>query len=376
MEPMTRERVFRVRDRILDNCQTWIFGLKKIQTELADAQFMSIPYTDKITDTKLLGQAHILLLGGTGTGKTDTLTALSKSIRAKHNRVQMTEDMMVPDITGGQELLKNLDGSHSVVFVPGEIFCNIFFADELSRARPKTVSAMVEALEERSVTPINKNVNFGSQAKRIEALPLFPISGDIEDVSGPRWFSGIFTQNPFGEEEGTFPMPQALWDRITICLEIPRPSFEDEIKIRVRNVVNKTIKPVTDLYEMDAASQFIFNLMRISVPANEYITRILRNTDPDPGVEKDTPALAEFVRTHIEIRKGGSPRVNFPLEAAARNYAFFAGDDVVKPEHVKAVASSVVTHRIKLVPKIRHKKDARDIFAQILEDTRVPQWKT
>ena len=375
MEPMTRERVFDVRDRILKNCQEWIFGLKGIQTKLVNAQFMRIPYTDKITDTKLLGQAHLLLLGGTGTGKTDTLTALCKSIRAKHNRVQATEDLMVSDITGGQELLQNLSGPPSIVFVPGEIFCHIFFVDELSRARPKTVGAMVEALEERSVTPINKKVNFGSKIQRKEALPLFPISGNIEDETGPRWFSGIFTQNPFGEEEGTYPMPQALWDRITICLEIPRPSFEDEMKIRARNVVNKTIKPVSDLYEMSAASQFIYDTTRLSPPADELITRILRNTDPDSAVEKDTPALAEFVGTHVELRKGGSPRVNFPLEAAACNEACFAGDDVVKPEHVRAVASSVIAHRIKLIPKIRHKTDARVVFAQILEDTKIPQWK-
>lgn len=376
MEPMTRERVFDVRDRILKNCTLWIFGLNQTLRLLIESQFMLIPYSDKITDTKLLGQPHILLLGGTGTGKTDSLTALSKSIRAKHNRVQGTEDLQVPDITGGQEIIKDSEDTPIVVYIPGAIFCNIFFADELSRIRPKTVGAMVEALEERSVTPSNKKVNLGYKIQYKEALPLFPISGDIEDETGPRWFSGIFTQNPFGEEEGTYPMPQALWDRITICLEIPRPSFEDEMRIRARNVVNKKIGPVTDLHEMLAGSQYIYDTMHLSPPADELITRILRNTDPNPDVEKDTPALAEFVQTHVEIRKGGSPRVNFPLEAAARNYAFFAGDEIIRPEHVRAVASSVVAHRLKLVSKIRHKKDARDVFAAILEDTKVPSWKT
>src|SRR3989338_10327266 len=120
MEPMTRERVFDVRDRILKNCQEWIFGLKGIQTKLVNAQFMRIPYTDKITDTKLLGQAHLLLLGGTGRGKTDSLTALSKSIRSRHNRIQGTEDLRVTDITGVPEILEDEEGRRKIVFMPGD----------------------------------------------------------------------------------------------------------------------------------------------------------------------------------------------------------------------------------------------------------------
>ncbi|OGN03843.1 MAG: hypothetical protein A2655_01105 [Candidatus Yanofskybacteria bacterium RIFCSPHIGHO2_01_FULL_43_42] len=375
-EPMTRERVFGVRDRILNNCMLWIFGIDTTLRLVVESQFMRIPYTDKITNMKLLGQAHLLLIGGTGRGKTDSLTALSKSITAKHNRIQGTEDLRVPDITGGPELLEDVSGHKTIVFEPGPIFCNILFVDENSRIHPKTMSAMIEAMEERSITPPNKKINFGSDVRYKGALPLFPISGDLDDEIGPRWFSCMFTQNPFGEEEGTFTTPQAMWDRLTICLEIPRPPLEAEMKIRACNVVNRKIEPVTDLHEMDAASQYVYNIMRLSDSADEYLTRILRNTDPDPGVEKDTLALAEYVRTHVEKEKGGSPRVNFHLEAAARTHAFFAGDEIVKPEHVKAVAPSVVAHRVKLVPKIRHKKDARDVFAEILENTKVPRWKT
>ena len=373
---MTREGVFGVRDRILNNCMLWIFGIDATLRLVVESQFMRIPYTDKITDMKLLGQAHLLLIGGTGRGKTDSLTALSKSIRAKHNRIQGTEDLRVPDITGQPEILEDIGGKRSIVFEPGPVFCNILFVDENSRIPPKTMGALVEAMEERSVTPPNKRVNFGSDVKYTKTLPLFPISGDLHDETGPRWFSCMFTQNPFGEEEGTDTTPQAIWDRITLCLEIPRPPLEAEMKIRARNVVNRKMEPVTDLIEMSAASQYIYDNMRFSEAADEYMTRILRNTDPDSSVEKDTPALAEFVRTHVEKEKGGSPRVNFHLEAAARTHAFFAGDEVVKPEHVKAVAPAVIAHRLKLVPKIRHKEDARDVFASILEDTAVPRWKT
>lgn len=373
---MTRERVFGVRDRILNNCMLWIFGIEQTLRLLVESQFMLIPYTDKITDTKLLGQAHLLLLGGTGRGKTDSLTALSKSIRARHNRIQGTEDLRVTDITGGPEILEDEEGRRKIVFMPGDIFCNILFVDENSRIPPKTMGAMVEGMEERSITPSNKRVNYGSTVRYSKVLPLFPISGDLDDEIGPRWFSCMFTQNPFGDEEGTFPTPQALWDRITLCLEIPRPPLEAEMRIRARNVVNRKIEPVTDLIEMLTASQYIYDHMKFSDSADEYLTRILRNTDPNPEVKKDTPALAEFVGTHVEKEKGGSPRVNFHLEAAARTHAFFAGDKIVKPEHVKAVAPSVVAHRLKLVPKIRHKKDARKVFADILEDTKVPRWKT
>src|SRR3989344_7884724 len=105
MEPMTRERVFGVRDRILNNCMLWIFGIEQTLRLLVESQFMLIPYTDKITDTKLLGQAHLLLLGGTGRGKTDSLTALSKSIKAKHSRIQGSPELKVADISGGYDIV-------------------------------------------------------------------------------------------------------------------------------------------------------------------------------------------------------------------------------------------------------------------------------
>lgn len=375
-EPMTRERVFGVRDRIIANIETILFGLEKTDKLVVEAQFIRIPYIDKVTDTILLGQAHLLLTGGTGIGKTALLTVLSKSIRAMHNRIQGTEDLRVSDITGGQEILEDIKGKRTIVFEPGPIFCNILFVDENTRIPPKTMGAMLEAMEERSITPPNKKVKLGDDIRFKSALPLFPISGEWADETRPKWFSCMFTQNPFGDEEGTFPTPQALWDRTTICHEIPRPSLKAEMKIRARNVVNKKIEPVTDLTEMLAASQFIYDTMRFSDSADEYLTRILRNTDPHPDVEKESPALAGFVGTHIEKRKGGSPRVNFHLEAAARTHAFFARDDIVKPEHVKAVAPSVVAHRLKLVAKLRDKKDVRDVFAQILEDTPIPRWTT
>jgi MoxR-like ATPase len=375
MEQMTRERVFDVRDRLFENCRKWIFGLEQTLSLLVNAQFMLVPYTDKITDTKLLGQAHLLLIGGTGRGKTDSLTSLSKSMRAKHNRIQGTPELKVSDILGGYDIMEDLEGKREVVFTPGDVFCNLLLVDENSRIPPKTISALIEAAEERSVTPPNKRVNLGSGVGYRQALPLYPISGDLTDDTGPRFFSVSLTQNPFGEEEGTYPTPQALWDRISLCIEIERPPFEEEMKISASNVVGKKIEPVTDLTEVLAAAQFIYDTMRFSKEARRYQNQVVRNTDPDITVVKDPVVLTDFVHSHVEKEKGASPRVHFHLEAAARVHAFFAGDDIVKPEHVKAVAPLVIAHRVKLVPKMRYKKDARSVFAEILEQTPMPRWK-
>ena len=202
----------------------------------------------------------------------------------------------------------------------------------------------------------------------MEALPLFPLSGDLKDLTGPRHFSVFLTQNPFEEEQGVYPTPQALWDRVTTCMELERPSLEDEMRISSKALVGRKISPVTNLYEIGAEAMFIYNTVsfREDSPAWMYKNMVIRNTDPNPKVEKSSARLAKYIEERIQRTKGASPRVQFHLEAAARVEAFFAGDDIVKPKHVKAVAPMVIPHRLKTK---RHKDDAREIFAEVLKQT-------
>ena len=379
MEPMTCERVFEIRDSLLAATSTWLLGLEKPATLYVNGQFMLVKYTDKITSTPMLGQAHFLLIGGTGRGKTDLAVSSSLAMKANFDRIQGDPDLRVSDILGGNEILEILKDGNShkeIAYVPGKIFNHILLVDENNRIPPKTISALLEGMEERSVTPRNNKVSFETMLSYKKILPLFPLSGDLNDSTGPRWFSVSLTQNPFGEEDGAYPTPQAQWDRITMTIELPRPSFEDEMKITSENVIGKKIEPVTDLYEMLAAAQYIYDKTKFNIKTQAYKVQLIRNTDPDPAVEKSSSKLAEFVTDHIELEKGASPRVEFHLEAAARVCAFFAGDTIVKPEHVKQMAPYVIAHRIKLVAKKRNRKgvNAKTVFEEIMAGTPLPRW--
>ncbi len=369
---MKAETVFGIRDSILRNCKEWIFGLDSVLEPLIEYHFGLIPYTDKITGMKLLGQIHFLFIGGPGKGKTDSANGISSSMKAKQERVSGTEDTKAIEFLGDHMLMQGLDGHRRVVFNPGKLAVNILGVDESTRIPPKTMSALVEAMEERSFTPPSAAVEGEGVVKG--ALPLYPLSGDLTDKKGPRHFSVWMTANPFGEEEGTYPTPQAIWDRLTVCINLPRPSLEEEMKIRAKNVYGKRIEPVTDLEQIAAASRFIFEKVNLSARASHYLTRILRNTDPDPKVESDSPVLKHYVQSLVDPEKSCSPRANYPLEAIARVRAFFSGSGSmrIEPEHVKKVAPSVLAHRLKLLPAKRHKHDARDVFNEILEQTKIP----
>ncbi len=363
-------RVREVKRAILDQTTKWLFGLEKSANLLTEALFMLVPYSDTISGTKMVGQAHVMFKGGTGIGKTDLAQSVAKSFRATFRRISATPDLMPFDILGGQVLVENRKGERRVQFKPGPIFAHVFLDDEANRMNPKTVSAMLEAMEERSVTPKGDYIDDADHT--LQTLPLLPISGDIHDLVSPRFFWVLLTENIFGEEEGVYANPMAQVDRITLTIPIERPVKKEEKKIRVGNVDGKSIEQVSDLQEILACAHWINKNVKTSEPASDYLTQLLRNTDPNPKVTDPRSKLGKFLKQYVKV--GASPRVNFHLEAAARARAFFAGSLIVRPEHVKSIAPNVITHRLLLTPGKEFKTPKEDVVDEILSFTDMPKW--
>lgn len=375
MRDMTPEFIMRIKEQIKTLVSTWLFGLEKPIERRVESLFVLQSYSDKISGTKRLGQAHVLFRGLTGIGKTDLEQSIALSINAISKRIQGDPEMMPRHVTGGSKFVESLSGERKVVFEPGPLLAHLVLVDEANRMRQNTFAAVIEAMEERSITPKNEYVDERDRA--IRTLPFFPITGKYDDFESPRFFQVALTENPFGDEEGNYPNPQALLDRITLSISIERPNFTDEKKIRAKNVVGKSIKPVTNLAELLACAQYIFNEVDLSPRASEYLTLLLRNSNPPdpnrPDIGKNSPPeLTEFVKNHVQV--GASPRVNFHLEAVARVRAFFSGSNIIKPEHVKEVASEVISHRLRLVPGMEFETTKEKVFAKILELTEIPPW--
>lgn len=389
------QKIMELKKKIQEAATTWLLGLNKPAGLLAECFFMQIPYTDKITVskptnqeintdpslgrkvfgnnsklTKPYGQPHIMFKGGTGIGKTDMVQSGASTLRAKFSRISCTPDMMPYDILGGQVLVENTLGERRVQFKPGPIFAHLVLLDEANRCQPKTKSAILEAMEERSITP--KTEYIADEDRVVGTLPLFPLSGDYRDIDSPRFFMVFLTENIFGEEEGVYPSPMAELDRITLTIAIKRPTLAEEKKIRAIQVVGKSIGEVSDLTEVLACASWINQNVKNSAPADDYLTRLLRNTDPDPEVTDPYSELGRYLAEYLQV--GASPRVNFHLEAVARVRAFFDGSPTIRPDHVKAVAKSVIVHRLVLKRGKEFQTTREKVFEQILNMTEMPKW--
>ncbi len=348
-----------------------LFGIDKAADLLTECLFMLVPYDDSITNTKLAGQPHIMFKGGTGIGKTGLAKSIAGSLRGVFRRIQATPDMLPYDILGAPVLVENLKGERRVQLKPGPIFANIVLLDEANRMHPKTKSALLEALEERSATPKNEYID--DEDKVIETLPLFPLSGDYQDMISPRFFWVLLTENIFGEEEGTYTNPMAEIDRITLTIPIDRPTFEEEKKIRADNVLGLSIEPVSNLQEVLNCSYWVNQNVKFSSVANDYLTLLLRNTDPSPKVTDPKSKIGKYLKEYVKV--GASQRVNFHLEAVARAHAFFSDESlVVRPEHIKDISRNVITHRLLLTPGKEFQTSKEEVLEEILRLTGIPKW--
>ena len=344
----------------------WLYGVDDAAKILSWAFFTLLPYTDKLSQSKALRQPHIMFRGPTGTGKTDLVSACAMAIDAKFERIQGLPTYMPEDILGYETIVEEVDGTRKIHFKPGKLMAHIVLIDEDNRLSGKTKAAVLEGMEESSATLAS---DYGNLAEG-KMLPLFPLSCDYNDITGPRFFMVICTENIFGEEEGTFPNPIAQLDRTTLSINMIDPEDEeDELMISSRNVVGKKVEKLTNLHEVLDIAHFIFNNVTMSDFAQQYKTRLFRNTRPHRVQGRAARTVKEYIKVGI------SPRVHFHLEAVARTFAFFNGDTVITPDHIKAVAEPVLAHRLVLREGMEFSVVKEELLLKIIQDMDVPPWK-
>lgn len=287
----------------------------------------------------IFGDGHVLFESFPGLAKTLMMRAVCQSVSdAEFKRIQLTPNLLPSDITGGEIVNPKTNEFETR---KGPVFANMVLADEINRATPKTQSALLEPMAERSVT----------------------IAGVTYKMS-PLFFVGA-TMNPI-EQEGTFPLPEAQLDRFLFKISLDYVSFEDEMAmvadadLRGRNPLG-AVKPVTTIAEILATRELISKL-HISPAAYEYMVRLVRSTRPGKPEFQDIVARAGVDGQTFgnSIATGASPRAINALATASQVRAFHRGRDHVRPEDVKYVTPSILRHRLLLDRKAKMNKVTAD----------------
>ena len=294
---------------------------------------------DEIMDlmlTSLLVGGHVLIEGVPGTAKTLLAQSFASSLALKFGRIQFTPDLMPGDVLGTN--LFNFQ-TNSFVLTKGAIFTQILLADEINRAPPKTQAALLQAMNERTVTIDGKD---------------YPL-GDA--------FMVVATQNPI-EQQGTYPLPEAQLDRFLFKILIDYPEREQELEV-VRRHGHRSAMPRLADFDMRAvaheetlaAAREVVSAIRLSEELIAYLVDLIRAT-----------------RQHASLEVGGSPRAANMLASAVRAFAALQGRDFVIPDDVKQLFLPVLRHRIVLSPGGEIEGLTTDkILSDILEQIPAPR---
>jgi MoxR-like ATPase len=253
---------------------------------------------------------HALLVGVPGLAKTLMVNTIAQALGLDFKRIQFTPDLMPSDILGSEIL----DENRNFKFLKGPIFSNIILADEINRTPPKTQAALLEAMQEKSVT----------------------IAGEQHKLSLP--FFVLATQNPI-EQEGTYPLPEAQLDRFMFAIKLDYPSFAEEVQVVKSTTADFDVK-VNPLFTAQEIIDFQHLIRRIPVADNviEYAVTLVSKTRPD------NPLSNEFIKNYLDW--GAGPRASQNLILAAKTNAALNGKFSPDIEDVQAVATGILRHRI------------------------------
>lgn len=253
----------------------------------------------------LFSGQHLLVEGVPGVGKTMLGRALAKSIDGTFKRIQGTSDMLPSDITGTNVFDQSSGRFH---FVPGPVFANVVLFDEINRTGPKTQSALLEVMDEHSVS----------------------VDGDVYDLPTP--FFVAATRNPI-EHHGTFPLPEGELDRFGVCIDMGYPSEEAERAVVAGQLVTHPVddlEPVVSPEDM-AAHQSCVRTAHVDPSIIDYVVRIVAETRKRP-----------------EVALGASTRASVSLTRGAQAAAILRGREYVLPDDVKDIAVAALSHRVLL----------------------------
>jgi MoxR-like ATPase len=266
------------------------------------------------TVTALLAGGHVLLEGIPGVGKTALVHTLSDVLHLKFSRIQFTPDLMPADIVGTNIVQEHDAGGTFFEFQPGPIFANIVLADEINRATPKTQSALLEAMQEMSVS-------VGKTTYKLEQP-----------------FMVLATQNPL-EMEGTYPLPEAQLDRFFFKLKVKYPT-----EGAMHTILERTTQATTDQVDRVVDADEILKmrhaarLVPIAQPVQGYAIRLTLGTHPN------SPYATPMIRKYV--RYGASPRAAQALVLAAKIHALTHGQAFVSPDDIREVALPALRHRV------------------------------
>ena len=273
------------------------------QTEIVDGTLLAI-----------CAGGHVLLEGVPGLGKTLLVRTLSDALDLSFNRVQFTPDLMPADILGTNLVVENPDGRREFQFQRGPIFAHIVLADEINRATPKTQSAMLEAMQEKSITA----------------------GGEIRKLTPP--FFVLATQNPI-DQEGTYPLPEAQLDRFFFKLLVTYPSAEELTEVIDRTTQQHEVK-VERVVGRDSLLEMQALVREVPVPTHvkDYAVRLVLATHP--GTESAVDITNQY------LRFGSSPRGAQTMILGAKVKALTEGRFNVSFDDIKSVAYGSLRHRL------------------------------
>ncbi|MDO4574428.1 MAG: MoxR family ATPase [Planctomycetia bacterium] len=291
--------------------------LQKFQNNI-ERVFLGKTEVVRLCLTAFLAGEHLLLEDIPGVGKTLLAKAIAKSVRGKFARIQFTPDLLPAEITGSSVLTsfgsRRIEGEEpSFRFVPGPIFANVVLADEINRTTPRTQSAMLEAMGEKSVT----------------------CDGVTRHLPEP--FFVIATQNPM-EFEGTYPLPESQLDRFLMRISVGYPSREWERRVLETHRISEPVESLEPILTLDEVNA---------------LQKKTREVLVDDAIMEYLLDIVEETRNREECRVGASTRAVLAMYRASQAFALVMGREYVTPDDVKAVAVPVLAHRITLKNVLR-----------------------